>query len=387
MLSRLAIPWIAAIALEANPVEMGLLLVANVAAGAVGSLLLGAAVDRRGKRAVMVAADVASACTIGALAALAFAGKLAFWMLVVAAAGTGLLGILFDLARSAWIAQRVPTPDLPARNAQLSAGGSIAETAAFAIGGWLYQGLGAVVALVVDAVSYVVSALFLRGVPEAPPAPREPSSPRPAWKEWSDDVREGIAAVFAVRELRALATIDVLISLGSSLAGTSYMIFVTRELGFETGILGMIFAAGGIGSVFGAVLAPALGALLGPGRAMAFGLAFFTLGAFFIPLAPGATILGAVLLVAHQIVGDGGHTIFNVHDRTLRQTAVTPALLARVDGGIRTLGQVATLVGAVAGGALALSIGVRNALTLSAAIFALATVEAWWRLARARGGR
>jgi hypothetical protein len=49
----------------------------------------------------------------------------------------------------------------------LLAGCSVAETAAFAVGGWLYQGLGAVIALLIDAASHLLSALCLRGVPPA----------------------------------------------------------------------------------------------------------------------------------------------------------------------------------------------------------------------------
>lgn len=107
---------------------------------------------------------------------------------------------------------------------------------------------------------------------------------------------------------------------------------------------------------------------------MAAGLALFTLGAFLIPLAPGPTLAGAVLLVAHQVIGDGGRTLYDIHDRTWRQTSVEPAELARADAGVRTLEQVATLAGALAGGALATMIGARFALVLSASFFLVATV-------------
>jgi hypothetical protein len=115
----------------------------------------------------------------------------------------------------------------------------------------------------------------------------------------------------------------------------------------------MIFAAGGAGSLAGAYLAPRGGRRLGPAGTMVSGLA---------------------LLVVHQVVGDGGRTIYDIHDRTWRQTAVPPEALARADAGVRTLEQVATLAGALAGGALATLIGARLALVLSASLFLLATV-------------
>ena len=371
MLSRLAIPWLAALALDVTPFQMGFLVVADVVAGAAGSLLLGAMVDRMDKRAVMIATDLGRALVLGLLALLAIGGWLAFPMLVAAAAASGILTVMFELARSAWIAQRVPAEELPQRNAQMSMGTSLSETVAFAIGGWIYQWLGAVIALVVDAVSYIVSALLLRNVPAAPAARAiEPASG--GVSAIVEDVREGMRAIASIPVLRTLAAVDVLVALSMSIAGTSYMIFVARDLGFDTGTLGMIFATGGIGSLVGAWLAPRLGERWGFRGAMLAGLALLAAGAFCIPLAQGATILGATLLIAHQVVGDGGYNVYDVHDRTLRQTVAAPELRARVDAGIRTLGQLARLAGAVGGGLIATAIGTRSALVLSAAFYLVA---------------
>jgi predicted MFS family arabinose efflux permease len=193
-----------------------------------------------------------------------------------------------------------------------------------------------------------------------------------------------MAALAAVPVLRTLASLEVLVALGVSFAATSYMIFVTRDLGFPTGVLGLIFATGGIGALLGATLAPRLGRRFRSGGAILLGLACLALGACCIPLAPGATLSSAALLMAHQVIGDGGHIVYDVHDRTLRQTAVSPDLLARVDAGIRTLGQLATLLGAVGGGALATWVGARLALTLSAVLFASAAAVAYMRLVARR---
>ena len=385
MLSRLAIPWLATLTLAATPLQMGVLLVADVAAGALAALLLGSAIDRLGKRAVMLAADVLRALLLAALAALAALQVLSLWMLVLAAVASGLLTLAFELARSAWVAQCIAADELPQRNSQLAVATSLSETAAFALGGWLYQGFGAVLALLADAASYLASALCLRGVGEVRPASApgpSPVLPRTALATLLRDARAGIAAIGTSSTLRALAAIEVLVALGLALAGTSYMIFVAREIGFSTGTLGVIFATGGLGSLLGAWLAPALGRHWGGGMTMALGLALLALGGLCIPLAPSAGWLGAALLITHQIVGDGGHTLHMVQDRTLRQTAVSGELLARVDGGLRTLGHLATLAGALGGGLLAGSLGTRFALVLSAALYALAALLAWLYIAR-----
>jgi len=384
MLSRVAIPWLATLALDASPLAMGALVVADVAAGAVAALVLGTLIDRAGKRAVMVITDLLRAAVLALLAWLAYQDALAMWMLVAGAVASGALTIAFELARSVWIAERTEAGMLPTRNAQLAVGASIAETVAFALGGWLYQAVGAVVALIVDAVSYLVSALFLRGVAETQPV-RDAKDAMPggsALRTFAADVRAGLAALAATPVLRVLAMVEMLVAGALSLSGTSYMIYVARDIGFPTGILGVIFALGGLGSVAGAFVAARLARRFGIPVAMTAGLALAAIGAACVALAAVPTLAAVALLAAHQIVGDGGHAIYHVHDRTLRQTAVAAPLLARVDGAIRTLGYASTLAGALAGGWMATLLGARSGLIVAAVLLAIAAVVAAARLAR-----
>jgi Na+/melibiose symporter-like transporter len=307
--------------------------------------------------------------------------------LFVAAALGGLLSAAFELARSAWVAQQVTPGDLPRRNAQLSAAGSLSEAASFAIGGWLFQGLGAVVALALDAASYAASAWCLRGVPEVPPAPTAAATaPGPAWQRQRAEALQGLRAVFAHPALRTLAGIEGLLAFWMGLSGTAYMIFVSRDIALPTGTLGMVFALGGLGSVAGAALAPRLGRLWGPGRVMSLGLLLTALGAACIPLAPGPGWVAVALLVTQQTVGDAGHTLQQVHDRTLRQTAVPAALLARADAGIRSVGHIGMVAGALVGGAMGTLFDARTVLTLAAACVAAAALVAARHLAEPRAG-
>ena len=385
MLSRVAIPWLATLQLDASPLAMGALVVADVAAGAVAALVLGTLIDRAGKRGVMVLADLLRAAVLALLAWLAYHDALAMWMLVAAAVVSGALTVAFELARSVWIAERTEAGLLPRRNAQLAAGASIAETAAFALGGWLYQAVGAVIALIVDAVSYLISAMLLRGVAETQRPARHVDGPTPersALRDFTADVRAGLVALAATPALRVLAVVEMLVAGALSLSGTSYMIYVTRDIGFPTGILGMVFALGGLGSVAGAFVAPRLACRFGIAAALTVGLVLAAVGAVCVVLAGAPTLAAAALLAAQQIVGDGGHTIYHVHDRTLRQTAVAAPLLARVDGAIRTLGYASTLTGALAGGWMATLLGARFGLIVAAMLLAVAAVVAAARLAR-----
>lgn len=393
MLSRLAIPWLATLVLSATPAEMALLLVADVASAALGALLLGGQVDRCGKRVLMLACDAGRALLLGLLALGAWQGWLGMGTLVAAAAASGALTVAFEMARSAWTAQCVAAADLPRRNAQLSMVGSVSETVAFAAGGWLYQWLGAALALLLDAGSYLASALCLRGVPETPAAPAMLAPPvasigvtwQRRWQALRDEAISGLRTVAAVPALRALAGIEGLLAFGMALTGTSLMLYVTRDLALGTGELGLVFALGGLGAVLGGSLAPRMGRRLGPGRTMALGLALMAAGAACVPLAGmlgGAGLAALAWLAAQQIVGDAGHTLHDVHDRTLRQTVVPKALLARADGGIRSIGQAATLVGALTGGVLGNGAGTLAVLWLAVVVAAAASLVAAWAAPR-----
>ena len=237
MLSRLAIPWLAALSLQATPLQMAALLVADVVAAALGALWLGGWIDRRGKRRVMVWADGMRGALLLLLALAAGTGFVSLPMLVAAAAASGLLTVAFELARSAWMAQRVAQADLPQSNAQLSVAGSLSESAAFAIGGWLYQGLGAALALAVDALSYAISALCLRGVVEAPAAAGRGVRRTSRMQALRQDVAGGLQAIAAHPALRALAGVQALLAFSLALSAAIAARHLHRRTFWRAGIL------------------------------------------------------------------------------------------------------------------------------------------------------
>lgn len=377
MLSRLAIPWIAALFLDATPLQMAWLVIADVAAGALGTLLVGGLVDRHSRRRVMVIADVVRGSAMTAVIVLYASGVLDFWMLVVQSAVNGIAAMAFSVARSAWLADNVPEAQLTTRNAQVSAASSTSESVAFAGGGWLFQIFGPMVSLVTDAVSYLVSAWFIRALHERLP---ETASAENREKSFLADAAPGFGLVRQSSVLRSLLLGDVLMSLGHSITGTSYMIYVTRDLAIDTGVQGLIFATGALGSLAGAAMAPALGRRLGAGRSLAFGLFAAGAGAVCIPLAPSAAWIGVILLVLHQVIGDSGAVIAMIQGRTLRQLHAPAGARGRVDAALRSVSQVVTLLGALGGGWLATITGTREALWLSAFCLLLAAPILWVRL-------
>jgi MFS family permease len=167
--------------------------------------------------------------------------------------------------------------------------------------------------------------------------------------------------------LRAQAIVVALTEFGMSFAATTYMICRARcRLSDQHARL--IFALGGLGSLFGSWLAARLAKRFEPRSLLVGGLVVWALGSACAPLAAAATALGIALLALQQIVGDAGAMVYQITDRTLRQTRAPEEFLARVDAGIRTLGYGATLAGALISGALAEIFGARRCLASSALI-------------------
>jgi MFS family permease len=379
LMSRLAIPWLAVLVLKAEPTAMAWLAMADVAAGALAALMLGALVDRWPKRRTMIAADLMRAVMLLSVPLLAYFGALTIGWLVVVVAVNGALTVAFELAQSAWIARSTAQADLTQRNSALAAGAAATEAVSFSLTGWLFQWLGAVVVMVADAMTYVASALLLVKISEPPPLKEETPAAatfRGRLRELVSEVQAGLRAVAADPVLRGLAVVATLVAFAMSFASTSYMIYVSRDVAFPTGTLGLLFALGGIGSLVGSWLTARTANRIDTRSWLVGSLALWALGSVATPLATTAGLLGIVLIATQQIVGDAGGMAYGIADRTLRQSYAAPEYLARVDASVRTLGYTATLVGALVSGVLAERYGARALLFASSALIGVAALTA-----------
>jgi MFS family permease len=166
--------------------------------------------------------------------------------------------------------------------------------------------------------------------------------------------------------LRTIAVTTLITDVSFNMIGGAILLFTSRELGFEPGILGMIFAVGGISSLLGALVAGRVTRRLGVGWTMVAGMLMMGVSALFIPAAQDATLIAAVLLVAQQLLGDGGYTVYEINQMSLRQAVAPERMLGRINASIRFIGLGAMLLGALAGGLIGEAFGLRTTLVLGA---------------------
>ncbi len=378
MLTRLALPLVAVDALHASAAQMSGLNAARLVPALSVGLFAAAWLDRRRKRGVLIATDLLHAGLLAAVPLLFALGGLSMPLLWGFAFLSGLLSLVFGIARQSFVPSLVSRAALLEANARITAGTSAAEALAFGAGGWLVQWLSAPLALLVDALSYLASAGLIAGVrsPESEPSPgrREARLER---------IRAGARAIRADAQLIGLLALGMAAALASEALGVVYFLFVRRELGFAPGLLGVLFAVGSLASVGASLVAGRVNAALGERGAIGAGLLVGGLATLALAGAPGATLLGAAAILCQQL-GDAGLTIFEVQALSQRQAAAPPELQGRVHGAFSFVGSWAMFAGALLGGALGEAIGTRATIAGAAAL-QVAAALAW--LAFAPRGR
>jgi MFS family permease len=372
LITRTALPWAAIIALQAGPLEMGLVSAAELAPGLLAGPFAGVWADRLRRRPLLIAADLGRALLLGSIPVAALLHRLGMAQIYVVAFLAGMLTLLFDVAHASYLPSLVRREELVEANSRIRASSAIAEVSAFGSAGWLVQWLTPPFAILIDAVSFVVSGAFLVAIRSPEPAP-----PRTAHEpHFGRELREGLRALVHDPLLASITVGESLFALSFGIGGAVYMLFVTRDLGLKTGLLGLLFAVGGVSSALGARAASPVAGRLGLGRTLVAGLLVNGLTRLLLPLAHGATALSA-LLIAVQQSGDGAATIYLINQSSLVQVVTPDRLRGRVNAGIRVATITTMLLGALAGGLLGEAIGTQRTLIVSAALAFVAALVLW----------
>ena len=375
LITRTALPFAAILVMHAGPLQIAAIRSAELIASLIVGLVAGAWVDRLRRRPIMIWSDLGRALLLGSIPVAAVLGFLGMPQLSLVAFAAAILSTFFDVADRSYLPSIVPRRRLVAANSALTASASVAEFTSFGIGGFLITIFSAPIAIAIDAVSFLVSAILLATIrrPEAPPKPA--ADREPVVRE----IRDGMRIVFGSPILRALALAHGGTHILWGIFGTSYLLFATYELDLSPAAIGVIAGVGGFGSLLGSFAAPILTRRFGIGRSILLGMVGFTIGNALIPLAPGhVVLLGAAFLIGQQLVGDSFATVYEIVETSLTQSSVGDRVLGRVNATITTFTTLLTLAGAVGGGVIAELFGLRTAFAVGLAGAVLALLVVWF---------
>lgn len=351
--SLLAIPVLAVSLLGASEFEVGILGAAQTAAFLVVGLPAGAWIDRLLKRRVMIAADLARAVMLGLLPLLWFLGALEMWHLYLVGAVIGIATVFFDVSYQSYIPVLLPGSQVGPANSRLEATAQVAHIGGPGLAGGLLTIISAPMLLLVDAISYLVSAFAIWRVRDSErlsdPADREPLS-REIW--------EGLRFVFGHPILRRIVGTTGTSNFFNTLATTLEAILILRILGLSPATLGIIFAVGSVGGLLGALATPWITKRIGEGTAvslsavaMGFALATMPLAGMF-PVAAIPLLIGGMFLMSFLVL------VYNITQLTMRQRLTPPRLLGRMNASIRFVVWGVMPIAALISGALGTAIGV-----------------------------
>jgi MFS family permease len=375
--TRTALPFAAILVLGAGAAEVAILRGAELVAGLTVGLVAGAWVDRLRRRPILIWADLGRAVLLGTIPVAFALGGLTLAHLVIVAFGAAILTTFFDTADRAFLPTVIGRERLVEANATLTGSSSAAEFVGFGVGGWLIQLLSAPVAIAVDAISFLVSAVLLGGIraPEPPPlpVPRQPSV--------LGEIREGLRLTLRDPILRPLALADAAVAGFWGVFGAVYLVFAT-QIGFPPGVIGLVAAVGGLSSLAGAAVAGRAVRRLGVARMLIGAMILVTIGNSFIALTPDAALLGLACLLTQQLLSDSSLTAFDVVAVSIRQATVDDRSLGRVGASFHALSLAAMLLGTIGGGLVAEIVGVRAALVLGMLGGLIAIVILWFSAIR-----
>lgn len=361
LIGRAAMSFTAILVLHATPFQLGLLLATSLVPGFLTGLIAGAWVDRLSRRPILIWADIGRAALLATIPLAAVLGLLKIEQLYVVNFLVSILTIFFNVAYESYLPSLISRAELIEGNSKLSASASVAEVGGFALAGWLVQLFTGPITILIDAISFVVSAISvgLIRTPEKPTAQNEHPN-------LLLEITEGLRSLLLNPILRTTAACTISQEFFVGIYSALVVLYMARDLGFAPGILGTIWALGGISSFIGAVTTDAVIKRFGIGPAMVAACLVSGLAMFFVPLAQGATLTAALLLILQQLFGDGTATIYQINQVSLRQAITPERLLGRVNASAEFLGLGATIAGSLLGGFLGGIAGVRTMLFFSA---------------------
>ena len=358
VVTRTALAIVAVVTLHGTAIEMGFL----AASGSVGVLLVGlfagAIVDRVRRRPLMIVADVLRAALLAWIPAAALAGALQIEHLYVVAFLEAVLGSFFDIAYRSYLPSLLPAERLLEGNAKIGMTSGVAEIGGPGLAGGLVQLITAPMALLVDAVSYAVSAVSLLLI-RTPETIIARVGPRAGLRR---ELAEGLAAVAHQPLLRPMALASVTDALFGNFFYSLYTLYALTTLGLSPFQLGIVVSAGGVGSLTAAFVVGPLTRRLGIGPTIVWTRVAAAVLSVLTPLAGGPPLLAALFLFIPQLFGDGLHSVSLIDQLTVRQLVTPKRLLGRVNGTLHVLVEGVGPIGALAGAAIAEAYGIRVAL-------------------------
>ncbi len=364
-ITQLALPLIAATILKVTPFEFGLLTTVEFLPFILLSLPAGVWVDRLRRRPILIIGDIGRAIMIASIPIAFYFDVLTIWQLYAVGFLNGCLTVFFDVAWQSYLPSVVDRDQLVEGNSKLQVTQSAAQILGPGIAGILIAALRAPFAMILDSVSYIVSAIFVFLIrrPEPPVEPHDEAVHGPK-RSMRQDVSEGLRYVLGHKWLRYIAASTGTSNFFGNIFGAILILYLTQERGLSAETIGFSFSIGAIGFLVGALVTGRLTARLGVGRMLVLSALGFSVSAIPVALAPDALVAPAVSL--SMILGGFCGVAWNINQVSLRQAITQPRMQGRMNATMRFIVWGTIPLGSIMGGVLGNIIGLHATIWVGA---------------------
>jgi MFS family permease len=368
--SQLALPLAAILVLEASAFQVALLGVIEFAPFVLISLPAGVWVDRLRRKPILVVCDLGRALLLVSVPVAYWLDALTIWQLYIVGFVFGVFTVFFDVSYQSYLPSLVSRDQLLEGNAKLEVSRSGTQLVGPGLAGGLIDALTAPIAVLLDSISFLVSAIFLfriRTEERAAPTRAE----RQAGPGMKQEVKEGLRWVLGNRYLRWIAASTATFNFFGNIIFSIFLVFAVRELGLRPFVIGIVFAVASIGYLVGVLLTNRLSRRFGVGPTIIIGAAC-SVSLLLLAVAPTSNPIP--FLIAAQAISSMGIPIYNITQVSFRQAITPDRLQGRMNSVMRFIVWGVMPLGSLLGGAIATWFSLRAAIWVGAIGMSLAVL-------------
>jgi MFS family permease len=368
-LTEFALPLVAVVTLHVTPGQMGLIRALGSGPAIVLGLVAGVWVDRVSRKRLLIGLNAAAAAVIASVPLSYALGSVTIGHLYALALAFGVLFPFWWPAWNAFLPSVVGADLLVDANSKVMFSWSASWVLGPGLGAILVGLFAAPVVLVFDSVSFVVSSFFLARVEPARAERVEASEAGHLFRQIGD----GLRLTFMDPMQRAITIPRAWLDLIDAISRTVLVLYIIREVGLTPSLMGLALALSAAGFVVGSVIAPRVERRLGTGGAIVLGLGLVAASPYTMVIAndglPDA--VNVLFFALPGFIGGTGGVIQWIGLSSLRQSITPERLLGRVYASAGVLGEVLTVTGALVGGLLGETLGLRAAIAIAAVAYAV----------------
>jgi MFS family permease len=361
---QLALPLVAILVLDATAFEVAALTTVEFLPFILFTLPAGVWVDRLPRRPILITGDFARAALLATIPIAYVTDVLTLGQLFIVGFFVGSFQVFFDVAYMSYLPSLVDRDKIIEGNSKFEITRSAAQVGGPGLGGILVQVFTAPYAILIDAVSFLASGLFILGIRKEEPRPEVVTVDGKNPSLWYE-LKEGLRFVLGNPNLRAQAGCTATSNLFSSVAFSILLVYAIRELELSPGLIGLVLSIGAVGSLIAALTATRISNRFGIGPTTIAVAALFGPTMLLIAFAPTGDA-AVPFLVAAMLVFGFTVVVYNIVQVSYRQAICPPRLQGRMNSVMRFVVWGTIPIGNLLGGTLATQIGLRETIVVGA---------------------